>query len=727
MSKIVVLAEKPSVGKDIARVLGCKQVKNGSIEGNKYIVTWALGHLVSLADPENYSKQYANWNLEQLPILFDRPKFTVLKQTAKQYSNVKKILERKDIESLVIATDAGREGELVARLIILKTGFKKPIKRLWISSVTDKAIKEGFAKLSDGKKYQNLYMSALARAESDWLVGINATRALTTKYNTQLSCGRVQTPTLQMIMEQDDKIKNFKPQMYYNIRAFAKGVQFTYLDSKKQSRIFQAENSQKIVESIDKQMLEVVEITRKEKRTNPRQLYDLTTLQREANQQYGYSAKYTLDIMQSLYEYHKIVTYPRTDSNYLTTDMVSTLKERITASKVFAFGHVIDKLDLAKVNKNTFVNNAKVSDHHAIIPTEVKANLSRLSVEEERIYKMIVQRFYAVLLPATVYEDQQIIAKINNHTFIAKGQKVKSAGWKAVYERVLDLTDDFEQEDDIQMQELADFSEKTKYVVEKVSTTENYTKPPKHFTEGSLLSAMENPTRFVESEKAKQTLRTTGGIGTVATRADIIEKLQNSFLIAKQNQSIVITSKGRQLLQVAPTDLKSPLLTASWEDKLKQIEQGKLKKEKFIMEIKDYTEEVIHTIKHDTFEFTHDNLTKQSCEKCGKPMMFVEGKKGKMLVCSSVECKHRVNINLNPRMQCPNCRKKLKILGDSFEKQAIYCEGCGYRETLVSIMNKSSSKNSASKSDVKKMAKSEKSQKTATYNPFANLLDKLDE
>lgn len=721
MSKIVVLAEKPSVGKDIARVLGCKQAKNGYIEGNKYIVTWALGHLVSLSDPERYDKKYATWNLEQLPIIFDRPKFQILKPTAKQYNTVKTLLARKDVSELVIATDAGREGELVARLVILKTGFKKPIKRLWISSITDRAIKDGFNNLVDGKKYYPLYMAAMARAEADWIVGINATRALTTKYNSQLSCGRVQTPTLQMICDQDDKIKNFKPKEYYTLLANANNVNFTFLDQKGNSRLFELEKIAKIEETLKGKKLKVTDIKKQTKKSQPKPLYDLTTLQREANALYNYSAKQTLDIIQSLYEYHKVVTYPRTDSKYLTTDMIPTLKERVHASNAFAFSKNV-KINFQNLNTKAFVNNSKVTDHHAIIPTEQKVDINRLDGDEQRIYKLIVQRFYSVLLPACVYEDKVITAKIDQYSFKAKGQQIIDSGWRAVYEKVVEI-DDFNDNDhdDIHDQILSDLKLNNEYPVNNIIKKQNFTSAPKPFNEGSLLAAMENPSRFVDDKQAQQTLQATGGIGTVATRADIIEKLQSSFLIAKQGQAIHITNKGRQLLQVAPDDLKSPLLTATWEHKLSLIEKSKLQKDKFMNEIKEYTKSMIFDIKNSEYTFTHDNMTKQVCSKCNSPMLFVEGKKGKMLVCSNIECKNRVSLNINPRMQCPNCRKKLQILGDTFEKQALFCNGCGYRESLVSLLNKNQNSNSASKSEVKKLLKAQKEKPETISNPFADM------
>lgn len=332
MSKTLVLAEKPSVGRDIARVLNCRQKENGYFEGSKYIVTWALGHLVTLADPDVYNKKYATWRIEDLPMLPSQLKLVVIKQSGRQFNVVKQQMHKKEVDKIVIATDAGREGELVARWIIEKAGVKKPIKRLWISSVTDKAIKEGFNRLRDGKGYEKLYASAAARAEADWYVGINATRALTCKFNAQLSCGRVQTPTLAIIAQREEEIQSFKPRTYYGITASANGLKLIWQDRRNQNtRSYDKDKCDQILRSIRKKDAEVIEVNKAYKKNYPPRLYDLTELQRDAHKLFGYSAKETLSIMQTLYERHKLLTYPRTDSRYISTDIVDTLKDRIKA------------------------------------------------------------------------------------------------------------------------------------------------------------------------------------------------------------------------------------------------------------------------------------------------------------------------------------------------------------------------------------------------------------
>ena len=450
--KSLVIAEKPSVARDIARVLHCTQKGNGILEGKDYVVTWALGHLVTLADPEEYDKKYMKWEMSTLPMMPDRMKLVVIRQTGKQYNAVKTQLYRKDINDIIIATDAGREGELVARWILDKADCHKPIRRLWISSVTDKAIKEGFGNLKNGHEYDNLYRAAVARAEADWLVGMNGTRALTCKYNAQLSCGRVQTPTLAMIAKREEEIRAFKPKEYYGITLKAGDIIWTWKEPKSKSfRTFNKECVEKIFNAIRNQSVEVTSITSKEKKTFAPGLYDLTTLQREANQKYGYSAKQTLNIMQRLYENHKVLTYPRTDSRYIGKDIVPTIKERLKACAVGPYRKLAGALMNQPVRANgSFVDDKKVSDHHAIIPTEQFVQLDHMTNEERKIYDMVVRRFLSVLYPPFVYEQVSMEGTVAGELFAAGGKVVKSAGWKDVYENTDDTEDDEDTADDAQ-------------------------------------------------------------------------------------------------------------------------------------------------------------------------------------------------------------------------------------------------------------------------------------
>ncbi|GAB6498755.1 DNA topoisomerase III [Bacillus sp. UMTAT18] len=726
MSKSVVIAEKPSVARDIARVLKCDKKGNGYLEGSKYIVTWALGHLVTLADPESYDVKYKKWNLEDLPMLPERLKLTVIKQTGKQFNAVKSQLLRKDVNEIIVATDAGREGELVARWIIDKVRINKPIKRLWISSVTDKAIKDGFANLKPGKAYDNLYASAVARSEADWYIGLNATRALTTRFNAQLNCGRVQTPTVAMIANREDEIKNFKAQTYYGIEAQTTNqLKLTWQDANGNSRSFNKEKIDGIVKGLDKHNATVLEIDKKQKKSFSPGLYDLTELQRDANKKFGYSAKETLNIMQKLYEQHKVLTYPRTDSRYISSDIVGTLPERLKACGVGEYRSLAHKVLQKPIKANkSFVDDSKVSDHHAIIPTEGYVNFSAFTDKERKIYDLVVKRFLAVLFPAFEYEQLTLRTKVGNETFIARGKTILHAGWKEVYENRFE---DDDVTDDVKEQLLPRIEKGDTLTVKLIIQTSGQTKAPARFNEATLLSAMENPTKYMDTQNKQlaDTLKSTGGLGTVATRADIIDKLFNSFLIEKRGKDIHITSKGRQLLDLVPEELKSPTLTGEWEQKLEAIAKGKLKKEVFISEMKNYTKEIVSEIKSSDKKYKHDNISTKSCPDCGKPMLEVNGKKGKMLVCQDRECGHRKNVSRTTNARCPQCKKKLELRGEG-AGQIFACK-CGYREKLSTFQErrKKESGNKADKRDVQKYMKQQKKEEEPLNNPFAEALKKL--
>lgn len=722
MTKTLVLAEKPSVGKDIARVLQCHKNINGGLEGNKYIVTWALGHLVTLADPEMYDHKYQKWNLNDLPIMPERMKLVVIKNTAKQFNAIKNLLNRNDIKDIIIATDAGREGELVARWIINKAHVKKPMKRLWISSVTDKAIKDGFKNLKNARDYEPLYQSGYSRSVADWLVGINATRALTCKYNAQLACGRVQTPTLAMIDKRGTEIKNFQPKNYYGIEILSNNIYWSWLSNKNEKHIFNQNKIDNIIEQLQNSKLKITNITTNNKKSYAPLLYDLTELQRDANKIYGFSAKETLSIMQSLYEYHKVLTYPRTDSRYLTEDIVPTLKERLIASKGGYFDDVIDQILANPIKKqNHFVNNKKVSDHHAIIPTEQPVMLGAFSDSEFKIYDLVLKRFLAVLLPPYIYKKTTIKAKVNQETFTTSGKIEIQSGWQQIYNH--DNTEQFEQV-------LPLMKENDQYVVSEIKKTCGQTTPPAYFNEATLLSAMENPVHYTnnKSKQLNSTLINTGGLGTVATRADIIDKLFNTFLIEKRNNEIHVTNKGKQLLQLVPQDLKEPELTAKWELQLAKIAKKQQKPDQFINEIRQYTKKIINEINSSQATFKHDNLTTKKCPECNHFMLEVNGKKGKLLVCSNPDCKHKETVSIITNARCPNCHKKLELVGKK-EKQLFVCKTCGYRQSMNAFKKERATKdNEARKSDIKKYLQQQKKQQTNIEDsPFAALLNIKDE
>lgn len=689
MKKICVLAEKPSVGRDIARVLSCTKKGNGFLEGEQYIVTWALGHLVTLADPEKYGEEYKEWRMDALPVMPEKLELVVIRQTMRQYQCVKQQLRRPDVSGIVIATDAGREGELVARWILELVHPAKPLKRLWISSVTDKAIRDGFCKLREGKEYENLYHSAVARAASDWYVGINATRALTCKFNAQLSCGRVQTPTLSIIAGREEEIAHFQPRMYYGIRAHCRGIVFTWQDSKNKSlRSFDRFKMEEISARLKGNSLEIYHVERKLKKIPAPQLYDLTSLQSEANQRFGFSAKETLSAMQKLYEMHKLLTYPRTDSRYITEDIVPTLKERLDACGVGEYSRMaFEASKHIRVDRH-FVDDAKVSDHHAIIPTEQFVQLSALSERERRIYDLVVRRFIAVLYPDAEYEQVTICGRAAKEEFLARGRVIKQQGWQSVYHE--ETGDD----EGLQEQKLPAVSERERLSIDRVEISEGKTKPPARFTEGTLLAAMADPLPYMadESKELKQAMHETGGLGTVATRADIIEKLFSSFAIEKKGRELYTTAKGRQLLQLVPARLRTPVLTAEWETKLTEIAKGRLAEQKFLQDIKGYARSIVQEIKDSPAVFHHDNVTRKVCPDCGKFLLEVNGKHGKMLVCQDRACGYRRTLAVHTNARCPECHKRMELVGEGDGKTFV-CS-CGYRERL-SAFQKRREKNTA--------------------------------
>ena len=724
--KSLVLAEKPSVARDIARVLGCHKNISGAIEGNDYVVTWALGHLVTLADPEEYDKQYKNWDMSYLPMIPEKWELVVIRQTSKQYHNVKMQLFRKDISEIIIATDAGREGELVARWILDKSGCRKPIKRLWISSVTDKAIREGFSHLRDGRQYNSLYYAAKSRAEADWLVGINATRALTCKHNAQLSCGRVQTPTLAIIAQRENETRAFKPEDYYGLTCVAGKVKWTWQHAKNGSmRSFNKDFIADLKNKVQKDSLTITDVNKSAKKTFSPGLYDLTELQRDANKRFGFSAKQTLNIMQRLYEHHKVLTYPRTDSRYIGTDIVPTIKERLKACNIGPYKKFIPELlrNPIKTSK-AFVDDKKVSDHHAIIPTEEFVQLDHMSNDERKIYDLVVRRFISVLYPAFEYEQTTMKATAAGETFIAKGKVVLSAGWKAVYETesFSDADDEDDNSSSVADQSLPSLEKGNNFPISQASITSGKTKPPARFTEATLLSAMENPVKYMESKdkEARKTLGETGGLGTVATRADIIEKLFNSFLIEKKGNEILITSKGKQLLELVPEDLKKPELTAAWEMKLANIAKGSQKSNTFIQEIQGYTEELIQEIKGSDGTFRHDNLTNTKCPRCGKRMLSVNGKNARLLVCQDRECGYRETIARLSNARCPNCHKKMEIMKKG-DEETFVCNTCGHKEKMSAFKERRQKEGAGvSKKDVQKYLKKQKDE--PINNAFASAL-----
>lgn len=665
--KSLILAEKPSVGRDIANALNLQQKSNGYIEGKQYIVTWALGHLVTNATPEQYNPSYKEWNLEDLPIIPKKMKTVVISKTNRQFKVVKSLILDKNVKEIIIATDAGREGELVARLILDKVGNKKPIKRLWISSVTKKAIQEGFKQLKNGNAYQNLYKAALARSEADWIVGINATRALTTKYDAQLSLGRVQTPTIQLVKSRQDEINYFKSEKYYTLSINVDGYD---LNLNQQKRYKDKKELELIEHEIKHQEGKILEVKGKNKKSYAQPLFNLTDLQQEAYKRYKMGPKETLNTLQHLYERHKLVTYPRTDSNYLTHDMVDTIQERLRAILATDYkSHVRDLISETFSSKMHIFNNQKVSDHHAIIPTEVRPSIEQLSQREFKIYMLIAERFLENLMNPYLYEVLTIHAQLKGYHFVLKEKIPKQLGYKALKDNPSSNT------------LTHSFKEGQLFNVHRIDIHEHETKAPEYFNEGSLLKAMENPQNHIDlnDKKYAKTLKHTGGIGTVATRADIIEKLFNMNALESRDGKIKVTSKGKQILELSPSELTSPILTAQWEEKLMLIEKGKYNSQKFIQEMKNFTFKVVNKIKSSEQKYKHDNLTTTECPTCGKFMIKVKTKNGQMLVCQDPKCKTKKNIQRKTNARCPNCKKKMTLFGKG--KEAVYRCVCGHTET----------------------------------------------
>lgn len=705
--KSLVIAEKPSVARDIARVLKCKKNGQGTIEGERYIVTWGLGHLVTLADPEEYKPEWKEWKMDVLPMMPKTWKLSVIRQTAKQYNAVKSQIHRKDVGEIIIATDAGREGELVARWILEKAGNQKPVKRLWISSVTDRAIREGFGRLRDGRDYQNLYDAARSRAKADWLVGINATRALTCKYNAKLTCGRVQTPTLALIANREDEIRSFRPKPYYGLKVYADGICFTWQDGKSGStRSFDPERIRRISEEIRGERLVLDSVEKKSRKTYAPGLYDLTELQREANRRFGYSAKETLNIMQRLYEHHKVLTYPRTDSRYLSSDIVPTLKERIEACQTGPYRALARALHGKQFTADKrFVDDSKVSDHHAIIPTEQYVDLTHMTSEERKIYDLVVRRFLAVFYPPAEFEQISVKASVKGEHFAAKGETIREAGWRAVYDSDIEEEDE---DDSLKNQILPELKKGQSLPVKKLEVTEGKTKPPAHYTEATLLTSMEK-----------------GGLGTVATRADIIEKLFNTFYMEKKGNDLLITSKGRQLLELVPSDLKKPELTARWEKELQKISDGRQKEKTFMKEIEQYTNNVMQDIRTSEATFRHDNLTNRKCPRCGKRMLAVNGKNSKLLVCQDRECGYRETVSRTTNARCPVCHKRMELVGKG-EDQTFVC-ACGHKEKMAAFeARRKREGKDVSRQDVRRyMKQQQKEAEQPLNNAFAEALAKM--
>ncbi|MDI9505082.1 MAG: DNA topoisomerase 3 [Clostridiales bacterium] len=559
---ILVVAEKPSVARDIARVLGCSVKGDGFLSGKDYHVTWALGHLVGLCDPAEVDPRYKKWDFATLPILPETLPTKVLPKTRKQYGAVKKLMLDPEVDRIICATDSGREGELIFRFIYLQAGCRKPVDRLWISSMTDAAIREGFAGLKPSEAYDALYTSARCRAEADWLVGMNASRAFSLKYDALLSMGRVQTPTLHLIVQRDLEIRDFVPQTYYEIRADFGDYEGLWVHPEtKETRCPDQDKAREVVRQVKGKTGAVEQLISEKKRTPPPQLFDLTALQREANRLMGLSAARTLEIAQALYEKHKLITYPRTDSRYLTRDMIPKVAKTLGSLPEPWGGFAAPLLPKPPVTGRVY-NDAKVSDHHAIVPTGQYGSLSRLTAQEARVFDMVARRLVAVLYPDYEYQSTQIFTRVEQHLFKTMGQTPLVPGWRALYPSA--------KPEDKEQQPLPQLKEGDTRAVQKVSSKACKTKPPSPHTDASLLGLMEHAGRLIEDEELRESMKASG-LGTPATRAAIIERLIKVEYVKRSGKTLRATEKGIRLTQVTPPQLASAETTGRWERALTQM------------------------------------------------------------------------------------------------------------------------------------------------------------
>ena len=625
----LVIAEKPSVAKSIADVLGALDRQDGYFEGGGYLVSWCVGHLIELAEPESYGDQWKKWTYESLPVNPEHWQYEIKEDTKEQYDVLYGLLHDSRVDEVVCATDAGREGELIFRLVYEQAGCSKPMKRLWISSMEESAIREGFENLKPGSDYDHLYHSALCRQEADWLVGINGTRLFTVLYGGKvLKVGRVQTPTLAMLVERESKIMNFKKEQYFMAHILCGGVDAAT------ERIENKTEAEKIAGACLNGQALVTSAVKEEKTVAPPKLYDLTTLQRDANRLFGFTAKQTLEYTQSLYE-KKLCTYPRTDSQYLSDDMEQTAGNVIKAifSSILFEENMMFNPDIKRV-----LNSKKVTDHHAIIPTMeiAKVDLAALPETERKMLSLVANRLLCATGEKHLYETVKAELACGGYTFATSGKSVLKNGWKDfenAFKRSFKTTEDKEQED----KKLPELSEGQTFDGVQTKISEHYTTPPKHFTEDSLLSAMERAGNEDMSDDVERK-----GLGTPATRADIIEKLVKDGFVKREKKQMLPTEDGMKLITVLPDVVKSPKLTADWENALTLVAKGEMEREDFMGDIETMVSDLIHTYHEVSDEqkkmFAQEQKVLGKCPNCGGEV--VKGKYGAF-------CKNKCGMNVS--------------------------------------------------------------------------------
>ena len=579
MGMICVLAEKPSVARDIARVLGANTPGKGCLKGSGYVVTWAVGHLVTQVNPEEIDARWKTWRQDTLPMLPENIPLKVIAQSRDQFQCVKTILNAPQVDSVICATDAGREGELIFRRIYQMAGCRKPFRRLWISSMTEEAIQEGFADLRDGADYDGLYASALCRSDADWLVGMNGSRAFTLRYDSLLSVGRVQTPTLSILVKRALEIRNFVPENYWEVQADFGGYRGTWIDKDGKTRIPDEKTAKEIVSAVTGREGEVLEVSTERKRVPPPLLYDLTTLQREANARYGFTAQKTLNLAQALYEKHKLLTYPRTDSRYLSHDMRPKVQGILKGMPEPLRALVLSPDKAVDPGKRVY-DDAKLTDHHAIIPTGRRPGA--LTADEQKLYEMVARQLIAAFYPDMEYDAMSAVTGVGEHKFLSRGRAVIAQGWQAANPPLRSKPKKGEEE-----QALPQLQKGQRVPVKSAKAVAKKTTPPSPYTENTLLAAMENAGKFVENEELRRQMKERG-LGTPATRAAIIERLIAVDYVRREKKALIPTDKGIRLIAVAPEQLSSPETTGRWEKGLSDIAAGKMDPNRFMQSIRRY-------------------------------------------------------------------------------------------------------------------------------------------
>lgn len=639
--KKLVIAEKPSVAREIAKTLGSRDRADGYIDGSNYTVTWALGHLVQLAEPAAYSDKYKRWSIQDLPMLPEELSQTVIEDTKSQFKNIKRLLDNMNFDSVVIATDAGREGELVARWILKLCKYEGKVERLWISSQTEDAIKDGFNNLKDGSLYENLYKAAEARSAADWYVGMNVSRALTCHFDAKLSSGRVQTPTLALMTKREDEIEAFLGNYYYTARADFGLFSASYYPENNSIRFSDKALKEEFESSFIGKSGKIAELITEEKEEKAPLAYDLTELQRDANIALGFSAKETLDVLQKLYEVHKIVTYPRTDSRYITKDIVPTLPARIRALLNTDFSYVAEEY-LANgyvVDEERFVSEAQVTDHHAIIPTEQKVNLANLDTREKDLWSLIALRFLEVISKPYTYKTTTAVINVDDKLFKTRLTIAKNQGFRQVAKAAKIKSTVMNETTDDTSFALLNVKEGDSVTVANIRVKEQATTPPDRYTDATLLSAMEHAGRFVEDKKLKSNL--TNGLGTPATRAEIIEKLVQNHYVERDGKFLVPTSKGREVVRLAPSVLSSPELTGEWEARLDAISKGKEDFDSFIKDIKTMSSTLVEEVKKSSNVYSPKFTDSKQCPFCKGEMMKAKDRDGSIhYICQKLSCSY---------------------------------------------------------------------------------------